>query len=84
MTLCLMNELYLNTGITKTCTIVKQKLKQDYMLCSLPKQFSTGVLQEFLKHAISDYLVKGTDLFFFRLSNKKMTTANTTIAVWCE
>ena len=25
--------------------------------------FSTGVLQEFLKHAISAYLVMGTDLF---------------------
>ena len=35
--------------------------------------------QEFLKHAIPDYLVRGTDLFSLRLSNKKMTTANTTI-----
>ena len=35
--------------------------------------------QEFLKHAIPDYLVRGTDLFSLRLSNKKMTTANTTL-----
>ena len=27
---------------------------------------------------------QGTDLFSLRLSNKKMTIANTTIAVWCE
>ena len=33
-----------------------------------------------LKHAISDYLVRGTSLFSLRLSNKKRTTANTTIA----
>ena len=44
----------------------------------------TGVPQIFLKHAIPDYLVRGTDLFTLRLSNIKMTTANTTIAVWCE
>ena len=29
----------------------------------------TGVLQELLKHAIPDYLVQGTDLFFLGLSN---------------
>ena len=28
-------------------------------------------------------LVRGTDLFSLRLSNKKMPTANTTIALWC-
>ena len=45
----------------------------------------TGVLQEFLQHAIPDCLVRGTDLFSLILSNKKkMTTGNTTIAVWCE
>ena len=27
------------------------------------QQFSTGILQEFLKHAVPDYLVRGTDLF---------------------
>ena len=31
--------------------------------------FSTSVLQEFLKHAISDYSVRGTDLFSLRWSN---------------
>ena len=56
-----------------------------YHLYRIPYQrFSTSVLQEFLKHAIPDYLVKGTDIFFLWLSNKKMTTTNTTIAVWCE
>ena len=32
---------------------------------------STAVPQEFLKHAAPDYLVRGTDLFSLRLSNKK-------------
>ena len=46
------------------------------------QRFSTGVPQEFLKHAVPDYLVKGTDLFSLRLSNlKKKTAANTTIAI---
>ena len=45
------------------------------------QQFSTGVPQEFLKHAVADYLVWGTDLLSLRLSNKKMTMANTTIAI---
>ena len=40
-------------------------------------------LQEFLKHAKPDYLIRGTDLFSLRLSNKIMTTANT-IAILCE
>ena len=47
------------------------------------QRFSTGVLQEFLKHSMPDYSVKGPDLFFFRVSNKKMTTANT-VAIWYE
>ena len=46
--------------------------------------FSTSVPQEFIKHALLDYLVRGADLFSLRLSNKKMTTAKTTIDVWCE
>ena len=33
--------------------------------------FSTSVLQEFLKHAISDYLVTGTELFLLKLLNLK-------------
>ena len=52
--------------------------------CSLRQQFSTCVLQAFLKQAIPGYLVRGTDLFFLRLSNKKMTTANTTVVILCE
>ena len=55
--------------------------------CSLGQWFSVGVLQEFLKHvkhATNDYLVRDTDVFFLWLSRKNMTTANTTIAVWCE
>ena len=38
---------------------------------ALYQRFPTGVLQEFLKHAIPDYLVRSTDLFSFRLSNNK-------------
>ena len=37
---------------------------------SLKQRFSTGVL-EFLKHAITEYLVRGTDLFSLRLSKNK-------------
>ena len=59
------------------------------MKCSAPgsydlgQQFSTGVLQDFLEYAMPDYLVKGTNLFYLRLS-QKMTTANTTVAIQCE
>ena len=38
----------------------------------LGQQYSTGVPQEFLKHAIPDYLVRGTDLFSLTLSNRKI------------
>ena len=37
----------------------------------------TSVPQESLKHAMPDYLVRGTDLFSLRLSSEKMTRANT-------
>ena len=47
----------------------------------LEQQFSTVVPQEFLKHAMPDYLARGTDLFSLKLSGKKMTTVNTAIAV---
>ena len=50
----------------------------------LDQRFSNGVPQEFLKHEISDYLVRDTHIFFLRLSNKKMATANTTTGVQCE
>lgn len=43
-----------------------------------------GVLQLILKYVITDYSVKGTDLFTLRLSNKRMSIANITIAVRCE
>ena len=39
--------------------------------------------QEFLIHAVPDYVARGAVLFSLRLSNKNMTTANTT-AIWCE
>ena len=39
--------------------------------------------QEFLKHAVPDYLVRGTDLFSLRWSNKKMT-ALAGVAQWIE
>ena len=38
---------------------------------ALDQWFSTGVLQEFLTHAIPDCVVRGTDLFSLRLSKKK-------------
>ena len=40
----------------------------------------TGGLQEFWKHAAPEYLVRGADFFSPRLSNEKMTPANTTIS----
>ena len=47
--------------------------------------FSTSVSREFLKHAIPDYLVRVSELFFLKLSKKKQkTTANATMEVWCE
>ena len=38
---------------------------------SLAQWCSASVLQEFLKHATPEYLVRGTDPFSLRLSNKK-------------
>ena len=35
----------------------------------LKQRFSTGTPQEFLKHAMPDYLVRSTDLSSLRLSN---------------
>ena len=40
--------------------------------------------QELLVRTMPHYLVRGTDFFSLRLSNKKMSTANTAIAMWCE
>ena len=51
----------------------------------LGQQFSTGVPQEFLKHAVPDYLSRDIDLFPLDCQiKKKMTTVNTAIAVRCE
>lgn len=44
--------------------------------------WDSGVLQGFLKHATPDHVVRVTDQF--RLSNKKTTIVDTTIANWCE
>ena len=48
------------------------------------QQFSTGILQEFLKHAVPDYLVRSADLFPLRLSNKNDDNNHIIIAIWCE
>ena len=53
-------------------------------IIALQQQYLTAGPQTFLKHAIPDYLVRGTDLFPLRLSNTKMTTANRTKAIQCE
>ena len=42
------------------------------------------MLRDFLEHTVPDYLVRGTDLLSLRLSNKKMSAANTMIAIQCE
>ena len=51
---------------------------------NLDQQFSASVPQTLLNYPIPDYLVRGTDFFFLRLSNKKTTTPNTRIAIQCE
>ena len=45
---------------------------------SLGIPWHAGAQQEFLKCVIPDYLVRDTDLFSLRLSNKRITTANIT------
>ena len=45
----------------------------------LNQQFSTGMPQECLKHALPGSSVRGADLLSLSLSNKKMTAAS-----WCE
>ena len=59
-------------------------MKNMSSLIRLNQQFLAGVPQEFLKHAIPDYLVRGTNLFSLRLSNKKMTNSqhNNSHLVW--
>ena len=46
--------------------------------------FNQYTKENFFKHVMPNNLVMGTDLSSLRLSNKKMTTANTTIAVQPE
>ena len=68
---------------------VRSKSKMESFCSSvviLYQQFSSGVLQEFLKHTepvCFTYLFRSTDLFSLKLSNKKMTAADT-IAILCE
>ena len=50
----------------------------------LEQQFPTGVQRAFFKHAVPDYIVRGIDLFFLRLSKKEVATDNTTIAIQGE
>lgn len=52
------------------------------LLGSTPNGFLSA-RPDFVRHAVPDCAVRGTDLFLFRLSNKKMTRAHT-IAVRCE
>ena len=40
--------------------------------------------QEFLKHAIPDCLVRGTELFPLDRQKEKKVTVNKTIALWSE
>ena len=70
--------------LSSVCWILAIVIGTNRYFNSLTQWFSTGVLQEFLKHAIPDYLVRGTDLFSFQLSYKNMTTANTTIGIRCK
>ena len=51
------------------------KHKDVILFMHLHQRFLTSVPQEFLKHAIPDDLVRGTDLLPLRLSNKQMTTS---------
>ena len=65
------------------------QLEGDVLFCmrvgkGLKQRFSIAVPPEFFTHAVPDYLVRGIGLFSLRLPNIKITTANTTIAVWCE
>ena len=53
-------------GRRRRCTMMRSQQR-----LRLTQRFSTGGPREVLKHAIPDYLVRGTDLFSLRLSNKK-------------
>ena len=51
---------------------------------AVDQRFPTSAPQECLKPATTDCLVRGTEVSSLRRSNKKRTTANTTIVVQCE
>ena len=55
----------------KSTIISKFKHLIENTFNSVDQRFSTGVPQEFLKHIISDYSVRGLTPFSFRLSKKK-------------
>ena len=50
----------------------------------LEQWFSTGMPQEFLKHAIHNHLVRGTNLFSFTLSNLKTEDSQHNNSCWYE
>ena len=62
----------------------KEQQWYNFFPCLRAVLFNRSTLQEFLKHAIPGHLMRGTDLCRSRSSDKNMTTANTTIAIWCE
>ena len=67
----------------------------SFILTSWRRQDDLYVMLTILRHwyikpeifnqcAIPNYLVRGTDLFFLRLLNKKLTTDNTTIVIYWD
>ena len=67
---------YSNSFIEIKCTF--------HMINSSKAAISNKCATRILKHPTPDYLVRSTELFSLRLSNKKMTAANTTRAVRYE
>ena len=70
------------TGSKKLTTLMKER--KAWSTARSDQRFSTSLPQKMLKHAVPDYLVRGTDLFSFTLSNKKDDSSQQTRAVWCE
>lgn len=67
------------------CSVENRKLNHHKWSTSVVQsRFPTCVLLEFSKPAIPEYFVRATDVFFLRLTNKEMTSANTTVATQCE
>ena len=48
------------------------------------QQLSTTVPQEFLKHAVPDYLVRDINLFSLNFQMKQWQQASSTITIWSE